>query len=344
MSQRESMNKEDPIFIVGSPRSGTSLLSKIISGHPKIGIPFESHVYPRLYPWRKCYGDISINKNKKRVAEDIVSLEPVKKWKKLPSVERVIENIGGSSFHTAFEGFMEAWLREIGKKRWGEKTPHNVFFWREISEGFPKSKFIHIVRDGRDVAMSWKKVRFGPEHFYSISNLWKNYVKKAEEIKRKTDKNRFYEVKYEEILKRPKKNIKKICNFLGESFDSKMMKFYKGAGSYPTDDRNERNLSRPLLRDNMNKWMSDINTRNLRIFESVSGETLERYGYELGHQNACLSQREVWQMRFIECPVTRMFGGLKDVRGVREAVRSLPFYLRLTLECYLGISCRDFLR
>lgn len=338
--KNKSMNKKGPIFIVGSPRSGTSLLSKIISNHSKIGIPFESHVYPRLYPWKKCYGNISINKNKERIAEDIVNLEPVKKWKKLPDVREVVENIGGGSFHDAFGGFMEAWLHKIGKDRWGEKTPHNVFFGREISEGFPNSKFIHIVRDGRDVAISWKKVRFGPEHFYSISNLWRDHVKKAENIKNKVSKDRFHEVKYEDILKSPKSSIRKICAFLDESFDSKMMNFYKESGSYPTDDRNERNLSRPLLRDNMNKWVSDISARNLRIVESVAGETLERHGYELGYQNASLSQREIWQMRFIECPVTRMFGVLKDVEGVREAVRSLPLYLRLALECYLGISCR----
>lgn len=335
------MDADAPIFIVGSPRSGTSLLSKIISSHPEIGVPFESHVYPRLYNWKECYGDISAFENKKRIAEDLVNLETVKKWDRRPNPKKVIENIHGGKFHHAFEGLMNAWLEEVGKRRWGEKTPHNAFFWREISEGFPSSKFIHIVRDGRDVAMSWKKVRFGPEHFYSIANLWNKYVQKAEDIKSNVSKKRFHEVKYEDILRDPNQNIKKICQFLDESFDSRMIEFYKSPRSYPTDDRNERNLSRPLLRDNMNKWKSSISERDLRIFESVAGETLRRYGYNLDLQDPRLSNREVWQMRLIECPVTRVVGVLKDMPGIREALRSLPLYLRLTLECYFGISRGD---
>lgn len=333
-----SMCIESPIFIVGSPRSGTSLLSRIIGSHPEIGIPFESHLYPRLYPWRKVYGDLSMYESRERIVGDMVNMETIKNWEEIPEKREILNNFKGSDFHSAFRAIMEAWLSIVGKKRWGEKTPHNIFFWKDILEGFPDSRFIHIVRDGRDVAMSWKKVRFGPEHFYPIANLWNKYIEKVDELKCNIDSDRFHEVKYEEILIKPEKTIKKVCNFLGERFYYDMMLFYKNSEPYPTDSRNERNLSRPILRRNMNKWRSSIRSRNLRIFEAVAGETLERYGYDRGYQNASLSRWETWQIKFVECPVTRLFGLLKDVRGGRAAVRSLPLYVRLTMDWYLGVN------
>lgn len=332
------MSCESPIFVVGSPRSGTSLLSRILDSHPNIGIPFESHIYPRLYSWRKCYGDMSETKNKERLVRDILSLETLKSWDKVPKKQEIVENFEGESFHDAFRATIESWLAGKQKNRWGEKTPHNIFFWESIIEGIPDSKFIHIIRDGRDVALSWKKVRFGPEHFYPISELWKEYIEEVEKLKYRVGTKKVHEVKYEKILTNPKKEIGDICSFLGEKFSPKMMSFYNKTDSYPTDKRNEENLSRPLLRDNMNKWKSQASSRNLRIFEAVAGRTLERYGYELSQQEASISRREAWQIRFVEHPVTRLFGALKDVRGIREAVRSLPLYLRLATECYLGID------
>ena len=332
------MGCKKPIFVVGSPRSGTSLISRILDSHPNIGVPFESHIYPRLYNWRNCYGDMNEVKNKKRLVRDILSLETLKSWREVPEKKEVISRFRGESFHSAFQATMEAWLASEEKNRWGEKTPHNIFFWESIIEGFPDSKFIHIVRDGRDVALSWKKVRFGPEHFYPIARLWKKYIEKVEELKSNIGRNKIYEVKYEKILTNPKKEIGNVCYFLGEKFYPKMMSFYDEKKSYPTDKRNEENLSRPLLRDNMNKWRTQADPRNLRIFEAVAGGILERYGYELSQQEASISRREAWQIRFVERPVTRLFGVLKDVRGMREAVRSLPLYLRLVTECYLGVN------
>lgn len=324
--------------MVGSPRSGTSLLSRILDSHPNIGIPFESHIYPRLYSWRKCYGDMKKKKNKEKLIRDILSLETLKSWGEVPKKEEVINRFRGDTFHSAFQATMEAWLSGTGKKRWGEKTPHNVFIWEDIVEGFPNSRFIHIVRDGRDVALSWKKVRFGPEHFYSISKLWKKYIEKIEELRSNIDEDRIHEVKYERIITKPEKEIDDMCSFLGEKFSPKMMSFYDNKKSYPTDKRNEKNLSSPLLRNNMNKWKTQASPRNLRIFEAVAGEILERYGYESSQQEPSISRREAYQIKFVECPVTRLFGMLKDIRGMRKAVRSLPLYLRLATECYLGVN------
>lgn len=242
------------------------------------------------------------------------------------------------SFHGAFRATMVAWIENEKKRRWGEKTPHNILFWRDIAKNIPASKFIHIVRDGRDVALSWKKVRFGPEHFYKLANLWRSYIREVEKMKSILKSSRVLEVKYEKILAKPKVEIKNMCRFLGEEFSSNMLKFYNKKEKYPTDKRNEKNLSRPLLRSNMNKWKTQVGSRNLRIFEAVAGEMLKRYGYELSQQDPSISQREIWQIKYVEHPVTRLFGMLKDVQGMREATRSLPLYLRLAAECYLGIK------
>ncbi len=324
-----SETKREPIFIFGSARSGTSLLSRIIDTHPAIGVPFESLLYATFYPIVAHYGDLTDRKNRERLVDDILFTDPLRRWTPVPDRDRVLHHFRRHDFHGAFDAVMNAWLESQGKVRWGEKTPHHAYFWRDILEAFPGAKMIHIVRDGRDTAISWKKARFGPRHYYPLAHRWVDYLNTIEELRRHVDTSVLHEIRYEDLLADPEPVVQGICSFLGVDCVPQMLEFYKNDTPYPTDARNNTNLSKPLMRSNTQKWRTKMSGRDLRIFEAVAGPTLERFGYERGCPGASLSNREVLQIRFLENPPARLYGMMKNVRGYVEVARLFKIYAGL---------------
>lgn len=337
IAQKGSLNQrsdvaERPIFIFGCSRSGTSLFSRIISAHPRIGIPFESHLYNTFYPWLKYYGDLSVTKHRERLVDDILSTEVIRDWTPPPDRQQVLSMIDRPDFHGIVNGVMRAWVIAQGKPRWGEKTPPHAYFWREILGGFPNLQVLHIVRDGRDVALSWRQARFGPKHMYQLAKGWVNYLETVETLKEALPNGAFLELHYEDLVATPDTVMQAVCNFLGEDYTPELLNFHQDSSPYPTDSQNEQNLHRPTLPNNAGKWRMEMAANELRIFEAVAGPTLERYGYQLQLENPQVSQLEVLRFRYLEHPLKKILAMAKNRKGHIDGLRRLRIYLRLILE------------
>ena len=322
---------ERPIFIFGSPRSGTSLLSRIIDAHPRIGIPFESHLYNTFYPWLKYYGDLHLAKNRERLLDDILSTEVMRDWYPRPDRQLTLEAIERWDFHGIIDSLMLAWTSQEGKQRWGEKTPWHIFYWREIISGFPHAQVIHIVRDGRDSALSWRRARFGPKHIYTLAKKWVQYLEIVDELKTTLNEQSFFEVHYEDLLSKPELVVQQICDFLGEDFAPEMLAFHTNSAPYLTDKQNQQNLSQPILTNNAGKWRTEMTARQLRIFEAVAKDKLEQYGYERQLAKPQISALEVMQFKYLEHPPRKILAMLKNRKGHIDGLRRLNIYLRLRL-------------
>ncbi|GAB4236171.1 MAG: sulfotransferase [Stanieria sp.] len=335
-----------PIFIFGSARSGTSLLSRIIGAHPRIAIPFESHLYNTFYPWLKFYGDLNLTKNRERLVDDILSTEVMRDWMPRPERQQILEAIesfdklnaspglksqGTVHFHEVVNALMNTWTHAQGKQRWGEKTPWHVFYWSEILEAFPNAKIIHIVRDGRDAALSWKQARFGPKHIYLLAKRWVHYLDVIEQMRKVIDPNAFFELRYEDLLTHPETLTRQICHFLGEEFSPQMLAFYTNDAPYPTDKQNQTNLTKPILATNTEKWRTEMTQKELRLFEAVAGDALTRYGYPRQLKQAEVYPWESLWICYIEHPLLKLFAMLKNRKGHIDGLRRLMIYLRLRL-------------
>ncbi|NEQ76179.1 MAG: sulfotransferase [Okeania sp. SIO2C9] len=327
----DTKNYERPIFIFGCPRSGTSLLSKLLNSHPRIAVPFESHVYKTFYHWLKYYGDLNLPKNRERLLDDIFSTGPLADWSPYPNRENTIKAIQRYDFHGIFEAIMFTWAKDRGKQRWGEKTPAHLFYWREILNGFPNLQVIHIVRDGRDCALSWLKSRMGPKHIYLAAWGWVKHLEVIEELKILLAQNSFFEVRYEKLLLNPQQVLKQMCAFLVEEYTPEMLNFYKDNAPYRTDKQNLQNLSRPIISSNTEKWRTQMTERQLRIFEAVAGPTLERYSYQRELAKPQISNLERLQFQYIEHPLRKFLAMMKNRKGQIEALQELKIYLNLRL-------------
>jgi hypothetical protein len=323
---------DSPIFFVGTPRSGTSLISRIIGSHARIAVPFESHFYKDFAGWRGLYRDLGKRKNRDRLLRDLLQSAHLRAWD--PRVDEqaasdLIEASGRFDFSGVVAGIMKAWSRAQGKERWGEKTPAHIFFAEEILDGFPDAQFVHIVRDGRDVAVSWKQVPFGPKHVFPSAMRWVDVLEAGRKLKEKLGARQYLELRYEDLLSNPEQVVQGVCKFLNETYSSEMLTFYRSQDKYPTDARNEANLTKPVITDNIEKWRRSLSPREVRIFEAVAGHKLDEYSYMRTCREPHIPELEKAFCKYVEHPVRKMASMATNWQGQAAALTRGAIYLRL---------------
>ena len=323
-----SLEPQSPFFIFGCPRSGTSLLTRMLDRHPRIAIPYESHLYNRVYPIvRRAHLERAGVRT--RLVAEILRSDYIREWDPPPSLSDTPAAIKRDDFHGIVDGLISAWAQKQGKARWGEKTPQHTLWWRTILDGFPDVQVIHLIRDGRDVALSYRAAHFGPKHVYHLAPRWIQYLAAAEAAQAALGETGFLAVRYEDLLERPEAELRRVCAFLGESFDPDLLAFHRTAAAYPTDERNEANLRKPILAGNVQKWRTEMTAREVRLFEALAGPQLERYGYVRSLRDARISTWEALSCRYLEHPPRRAMAMLNNSQGRRLALQDLRFRLRM---------------
>ncbi|MGK7920780.1 MAG: sulfotransferase [Trichodesmium sp.] len=188
-----------PIFIIGCPRSGTTLLRLILDSHPNISCGPETQFLEDL-------GTI-VGKHWNRIERY--------GFKKDYWYEKIAE---------MFNSFQIEYATKRGKERWAEKSPNYTRKLGFINTLFPNSQFIHIIRDGRDVVASHRD-RWGYKAGIKATNTWRNDVKSAVKFGKNLPKNRYYELRYEELVKDTEKTLFPLFEFLQEPWDSIVLKY-----------------------------------------------------------------------------------------------------------------------
>jgi hypothetical protein len=216
-----------PIFIVSAPRSGSTLLRLILDAHPRLAVPPPAWLYELVYPYLYSYGDLSSNENFRALAEDILEAPTIKNWPTTLSADELTAASAERSFAGLFDALHRHYAVETGKERWGEKTPRNCFWMDEIRQDFPDVQFIHLIRDGRDMAIDISETPFMmPCNIYSGAKMWKDFTAAVLESAPRFDHKSYFEIRYEALCVDPEKELRRLCRFLGEDFDPAMLKHH----------------------------------------------------------------------------------------------------------------------
>ncbi len=275
-----------PIFIVGAPRSGTTLLQYMVRAHPRISLPTgESHFFIPLLRDADRFGDLSQLENVRAVldamykqSDDFLDTDLHGMLFDAATLAAELHREGRNTMPAIITGLFEKNAAGEGKARWGDKTPYYVLHMVKLKQIFPDAQFVHLVRDGRDVALSL----FGRRHDFRVYNTyfaakyWQQYVEIGREQGRQLSPESYLELRYEDLIVDQKATLQKMYDFLGEEFTDELLNYKKAgqAGKTPL-------VSQSLRPDNAEKWRKKMTPEQIRLFEAAAGQTLREFGYNL---------------------------------------------------------------
>jgi Sulfotransferase family len=285
-------------FVVGVPRSGTTLLRLMLDAHSGLAIPPETHFLPKLI--RVCREAEAAGEDPR--ARVIEFLTGHRRWRDFDLDEAEVRaRLGGDGGLTpavAARAFYDAYAAKQGKARWGEKTPQYLKTLKRIAGALPEAHFIHIIRDGRDVALSLLDVSWGPRTVEDAAVQWTTQIRRA---RRKARSIAHYtEVRYEGLVADPEPIVRRICEFVELGFEPAMLTYHQGAeermaglardfdvgGDRPRISAAERAAQHSLVSEaprteRAGRWREQMDSGAVAAFEGIAGPTLAELGYEL---------------------------------------------------------------
>lgn len=261
-------------FIIGSARSGTTLLRLILNAHPEVAVPPESRFITEL--WR---GDDEIDVDQFLSALSGHRLFRV--WNlEIEDVKREIGTTQRVAYADAVEAAYRAWARSKHKACWGDKTPRYIENIPLLARLWPEAKFVHQIRDGRNVVLSYGDVPFGPKTLGKAAALWANRVTAGLLEGRKLGPERYLEIRYEDFVAHPANQAKTLCDFLGIDFDPGMLDYAEKARTdiLPRAARYNPHVAEPP-KTNTRAWENQMTDNEVAMFEAIAGDVLDMLEY-----------------------------------------------------------------
>jgi hypothetical protein len=276
----------DPIFMIGIQRSGSNLLRLMLNQLPEVAAPHPPHILQRMMPLLPEYGDLKDDGAFHALVDDVcrlVELNPVP-WEGV-SFDRadIARRSPDRSLLAVHRAVYDVYAEARNARTWCTRSLANIKYMADI-EAFYRKKvsYIYLYRDGRDVALSFRKAVVGEKHFYHIANEWAAAQEIALAWRRKIEPERFLSVNYEDLTGSPEATAKTVCAFLGVAYVPSMLDFHRAEEAKRTAASSDlwSNVVNPVMKDNTKKFLRDMKAEDIKIFESVAGPVLDALGYE----------------------------------------------------------------
>jgi hypothetical protein len=263
--------------VVGVSRSGTTLLKEMLNRHSELAIPSESYFIPQL--WDR-HGERS---SADEVVEDLGRIPRVREWGVRPEDVRA-RLPERAAFNDVVDAVYRAYAEARGKARYGDKTPAYMQHLPLLDRVFPDAQYVHIVRDGRDAALSFaammRKPRFNlgrPRRLAEFASAWRLEVEGAQRFGARLGPGRYLELRYEDLVAEPEARLREVCEFLGLEFEPAMLEYHRDVDPGRLQDHSR--LAEPPRKD-VRRWRDEMPPRDVELFEAVAGGLLSRLAYE----------------------------------------------------------------
>lgn len=276
------MPGNDLFFIVGSGRSGTTLLRLMLSAHSRIHIPPETWFILRLVRQFPLDGPLSAE----QVQSALATITSDYRWPDLEIEASKLRDaatiLNAPRLRDVIDLVYDLLLVRSGQYRLGDKTPPYIAIVPQLAALYPAAKFIHLIRDGRDVAISFIDLGFECRFYDGQRFEWIAAMDKARSYRRSPYADRILEVRYEDLVIRPKPTLRTICSFLGEDFEAEMLDRPSRVEAVPERERQmHTKLERPLSGDAVGIWRHKLSGMECFWMEACLWRHLVELGYEL---------------------------------------------------------------
>jgi len=302
-------------FIVGVPRSGTTLLRMMLDAHPEVAIPQETHFLPScvaLHCGNEAFRERFVPPHLARepLMQRFLSEQLRKQFLAVVTqsrfwgdfhldpaeLDRALAGLVPFGIGDGLRAFFGAYAARHGKPRWGDKTPNYSIFLNAIASVLPEAHFIHIVRDPRAVALSYQGRRDWPTtDAMSVAHFWRATILESRRQARTCP--HVLEIRYEDLVTQPEAVLRRICAFLQLAYHPNMLEYSHHAATRLEELTDSQGLSgdirmtraqkldtykevqRPPDPTRLGRWRAELPAADRSTIEQVTGDLLSELGY-----------------------------------------------------------------
>jgi Sulfotransferase family len=266
---RSARSELDPVFIGGCGRSGTTLFKELLNRHSRCACGPETSLY-----------GLPFNIDNIAAPWDI------------PRAHLLTMQSASSNLIEFADRFAGEFLKAENKSRWIEKTPNNVRAIDRLLTWYPNGRFIHLIRDGRDVVCSLRhhpRERVVGDRVVPIKSnnpversatRWLNDTMRGLAFR---EHPRCLEVRYESLVFDPEGEMKRVCSFIGEPFEPQILDASGDTNQRRGQNLNNERAASSISSKSVARWETDLTEHERKIFVDVAGELLIALGYVPDH-------------------------------------------------------------
>lgn len=280
-------------FVVGMTRSGTTLLRLMLDSHPELAIPPETHFIPEVIQ--------AFNEGRTEPEQVVEVMTQNRRWpdfhlepKPLLRELRAVRPLIAPG--TVLRAFYRLYAEGQQKPRWGDKTPGYGPKLRRIERALPEARFVHMIRDGRDVALSLERRNSGLST-EEVAKRWRHRIRMTREAAEGVE--HYIEIRYEDLVADPEPVLRRICDLVELDYDPEMLSYHersperlseldqplRAEGSkrgLTAESRQEAHArtAEPPRTDRVGAWKDSMSAEDLATFESYAGKLLAELGYD----------------------------------------------------------------
>lgn len=281
-----------PIFIIGNPRSGTTLLRLMLTCHPRIVIPPEAAFLIQLKKEHGgfCGGAEALD----RFVAALLASPKFEYWKLSdPVLRRALAEAKPATYAALVAAVYACYasVHQPGKSRWGDKNNSYLAYIETIASLFPDARFVHIVRDGRDVACSYRslagvKGEYAPRLPSDVFEAVFDWNRNLERIRRSLARvgwGSAHELRYEDLAREPEPVLRRVCEFLGEEYSPAMLEYDRENRERELEPRDFDAWKRKN-RDGVDlaavgRWQTELSAQEAALAQMAGATMLRAYRY-----------------------------------------------------------------
>ena len=288
----------------------------MLNQSPSLHIPSESWFLPKLRRHQDLYGDFTQAYQRWFFIRDLQTNKATSTTFTFPifeltfdEAEAALAKVAPTDYPGAATALFMASARKQNKQQWGDKSPRHVFDIPWLAAAFPTAKFVHITRDGRDVAISLLKAGW-VRNYLQAAHHWRDRVEAGISAGYSLGQTRYYELRYEQLVMHSEAALRELCSWLGLDYTPLMLQYHTTAANHISRDWHlHQQVAKPIDPSRAYAWKQKLSQRQIADFESVAGEVLRKLGYEVNGATV-----PFW------------------LRGVRFGIQSLKPHLKKTPE------------
>jgi hypothetical protein len=272
-----------PIFLFGMERSGTTLLSMMVGAHRQIAVPLATTgMWIEFAERLKHFNDLANQADLRGLVDEVLAHERVALWDATFDRGNLLRDLPLGDYGAVVARFHSEYARAKGKPFWANIDIATLDSMDLVNSWFPDSVFVHIVRDGRDVALSHQTMPYGAGNIAECARAWSDRTMMNLKMGRVLGPQRYLSIRFEDLILDTEASLRKICQFLGVPFDPSMLRHGDMVDEKIPEDRRWLwpSIAGAPEASKAGQWRHKMTRSQRIVFERFANRALKTWGYE----------------------------------------------------------------